>query len=216
LDLAAFVFGQRSDEQRGFHALDHTTLSIIFREFALAQHDYLFTFIDQQPWLADPCRRVQHDGYRYDYKNRSVDASQFLGPLPDWSLPPLAQLRQASLIQYLPDQLIINEYLPGQSISPHIDCRPCFGDVIFSLSLGSPLYQGVYYAEKKTAMLLEPRNVFILREEARHRWEAQYSSAQARQMSCCNDPSGSGSSLSKMYHSFHDARLDPAISGSRG
>jgi recombinational DNA repair ATPase RecF len=35
LDVAAFVFGQRSDEERCFHALYHTTLSITFREFAL-------------------------------------------------------------------------------------------------------------------------------------------------------------------------------------
>jgi hypothetical protein len=35
LDLTAFFFGQRSDEERSFHTLYHTTLSIIFREFAL-------------------------------------------------------------------------------------------------------------------------------------------------------------------------------------
>jgi hypothetical protein len=35
LKLATFVFGQRSDEERCFHALYHTTLSITFREFAL-------------------------------------------------------------------------------------------------------------------------------------------------------------------------------------
>lgn len=51
------------------------------------QHDHLVTVIDQQPWLTDIRRRVQHYGYRYDYKSRSVDTSQFLGPLPGWSLP---------------------------------------------------------------------------------------------------------------------------------
>jgi hypothetical protein len=35
LDVAAFVFGQRSNGERSFHALSHTTLSIPFREFAL-------------------------------------------------------------------------------------------------------------------------------------------------------------------------------------
>jgi hypothetical protein len=35
LDLATFVCGQRPDEDRRFHALYHTTLSITFREFAL-------------------------------------------------------------------------------------------------------------------------------------------------------------------------------------
>ena len=43
--MAAFVFGQRSDEERCFHALYHTTLSITFREFALATTE---RYIDEQ------------------------------------------------------------------------------------------------------------------------------------------------------------------------
>ena len=38
--------------------------------------------IDQQPWRNDLKRRVQHYGYRYDYKARRVDPSMYLGPLP--------------------------------------------------------------------------------------------------------------------------------------
>jgi hypothetical protein len=44
LDLAAFVVGQGSDEQRCFHALYHTTLSIAFREFALGLY-FLFPIL---------------------------------------------------------------------------------------------------------------------------------------------------------------------------
>ena len=43
----------------------------------------LLAAIDAQPWLGDLKRRVQHYGYRYDYKNRRVDPSMVLGPLPD-------------------------------------------------------------------------------------------------------------------------------------
>jgi hypothetical protein len=46
LDLAAFVFAQRSNEDSCFHALYHTTLSITFREFALGidtNHGYAKT-----------------------------------------------------------------------------------------------------------------------------------------------------------------------------
>ncbi len=35
------------------------------------------------------------------------------------------------------DQLIVNEYQPGQGISPHIDNKTLFSDIIVSLSLGS-------------------------------------------------------------------------------
>jgi len=34
--------------------------------------------------------------------------------------------------------MIANEYLPGQGISAHVDCVPCFSDRIASLSLLSP------------------------------------------------------------------------------
>lgn len=136
-----------------------------------AYHDSLITIIDQQPWLTDLRRRVQHYGYRYDYKSRSVDASQFLGPLPDWSMPFLEQLQQAGLIEQQPDQLIINEYEPGQGISPHIDCRPCFGEVIMSLTLNSSCIMEFTRAEEKIELLLEPRSLLMMRGEARHVWK---------------------------------------------
>ncbi len=34
------------------------------------QHDALLAEIDRQPWLPDLSRRVQHYGYKYDYKAR--------------------------------------------------------------------------------------------------------------------------------------------------
>ena len=32
----------------------------------------------------------------------------------------------------------VNEYLPGQGIAQHVDCVPCFGGTVASLSLLSP------------------------------------------------------------------------------
>ena len=43
--------------------------------------------IDTQPWLHDLKRRVQHYGYKYDYKARMVTEDSYLGPLPDWVMP---------------------------------------------------------------------------------------------------------------------------------
>jgi alkylated DNA repair dioxygenase AlkB len=146
-------------------------LQLIQNVITPAYHDHLVTVVDQQPWLTDLRRRVQHYGYRYDYKSRSVDASQFLGPLPDWSLPFLEQLQHAGLIEQIPDQLIVNEYQPGQGIAPHIDCRPCFGDVIFSLTLCSSCIMEFTHAEEKTTMFLESRSVLIMRGEARQVWK---------------------------------------------
>ena len=47
----------------------------------------LLAAVDAEPWLADLKRRVQHYGYRYDYKARKVDPSMHLGTLPDRRSP---------------------------------------------------------------------------------------------------------------------------------
>src|SRR5687767_7059734 len=95
-----------------------------------AEQQRLLAVIDQQPWLADLKRRVQHYGYRYDYTRRAIDDSLFLGPIPAWAVPLADRLHREGWIAQRPDQLIVNEYLPGQGISSHVDCVPCFGDTI--------------------------------------------------------------------------------------
>ena len=67
----------------------------------------LFAQIDQQPWLNDLKRRVQHYGYKYDYKARTVTPDSYLGELPEWLMPIIA------LAIFQPDQAIVSEYLPG-------------------------------------------------------------------------------------------------------
>lgn len=98
----------------------------------------LIRTIDAQPWITELKRRVQHYGYRYDYKARSVTPESYLGPLPEWLSSYADRLRADGFIPEPPDQVIVNEYRPGQGIAPHIDCVPCFTDTIVSLSLGSP------------------------------------------------------------------------------
>ena len=96
----------------------------------------LLKTIDSQPWIHDLKRRVQHYGWRYDYKARNVASDLRIGALPDWLQSYAVRLQQGGLFTEIPDQVIINEYEPGQGISAHIDCIPCFADTIVSLSLG--------------------------------------------------------------------------------
>ena len=51
---------------------------------SLDDHDFFVEQIDKQLWLSDLKRRVQHYGYKYDYKARNIDQTAFLGPLPEW------------------------------------------------------------------------------------------------------------------------------------
>lgn len=124
----------------------------------------LVEIIDQQPWLNDLKRRVQHYGYKYDYKARAVTADSYLGPLPDWLMPITKKL------PFKPDQAIVNEYLPGQGISAHVDCVPCFGDTIASLSLGSGAVMQFTKGQEKHELYLEPRSLIILSGPARYEW----------------------------------------------
>lgn len=131
----------------------------------------LISIIDQQPWITDLKRRVQHYGYAYDYKARNVTRDLYLGTLPYW-LQILAQkLAIDGLFQAVPDQVIINEYLPGQGISSHIDCIPCFGKTIASLSLCSPCVMDFCKGTKKHSLMLECRSLLVLSDSARYEWQ---------------------------------------------
>lgn len=129
--------------------------------------------IDSNAWLKDLSRRVQHYGYKYDYRARKIDNSFFLGKLPEWLQSIALRIYDENLIDFIPDQAIINEYEPGQGIASHIDCEPCFGDVIISLSLGSACvmnFERQPNSKEKIELLLEPRALLIMKGPSRYNW----------------------------------------------
>ncbi|MDU0369106.1 alpha-ketoglutarate-dependent dioxygenase AlkB [Hymenobacter endophyticus] len=134
----------------------------------------LLTCIDESPWQDDLKRRVQHYGYRYDYKSRRIDRSQFLGVLPSWCLYYAQQFFAAGYFADAPpDQVIVNEYKPGQGIAPHVDCTPCFDDTIISISLGSACVMNLSRIDDPTLVfdqILMPGSAIILQGEARFKW----------------------------------------------
>ncbi len=133
----------------------------------------LLNLIDRQRWLMDLKRRVQHYGYKYDYRTKKIDYSMYLGILPDWLFPIIEQMVSLNLISELPDQAIVNEYLPGQGITSHVDCKPCFTDTIISLSLNSPCvmnFDCIVNSERQSK-LLKPRSLVILQGESRYLWK---------------------------------------------
>jgi alkylated DNA repair dioxygenase AlkB len=138
----------------------------------LPMQDALIAAVDERPWIEDLKRRVQHYGYRYDYRARTVTSDAYLGPLPDWATDLADMLHGKSWFEKSPDQLIVNEYLPGQGISAHVDCVPCFGDVIVSISLLSTCE--MVFKERGTddrrEAVLEPRSALLLSGPARFDW----------------------------------------------
>ena len=123
-------------------------------------------------WLPDLLRRVQHYGYKYDYRQRRVDRTMELGPLPD-SLRSIADRIAVETSMSTPfDQAIVNEYEPGQGIAEHIDCEPCFGDMVATLSLGSDIE--MQFGHRPTGgqhhQRLRRRSLAILSGPARYEW----------------------------------------------
>ncbi len=131
---------------------------------AAAEAAALVAAIDAAPWLDDLARRVQHYGWRYDYRARRVAADMYLGPLPAWLGGLVARL------DFVPEQAIVNEYTPGQGISHHVDCVPCFGETIASVSLLSRCEMELRRGDELRRLMLEPGSLLVMTGEARYDW----------------------------------------------
>ncbi|MDQ1140117.1 alpha-ketoglutarate-dependent dioxygenase AlkB [Pedobacter agri] len=128
--------------------------------------------INVQQWLGDLKRRVQHYGWKYDYRARSLNRDMYLGALPAWAFLLAQRLVKLGLMEEVPDQVIINEYKPGQGIANHVDCEPCFGDTIISLSLSTPCAMQFIHlrSKEKIEKILHPRSVVCIKGPARYEW----------------------------------------------
>ena len=161
----------QTDLANGNH-LEHIQGLVYIENFIMGeQAERLVEEIDNNPWDTGLKRRVQHYGWRYDYKARRVDNTFFLGPLPPWLHTISQTLATNGIFERVPNQVIVNEYLPGQGISAHIDCLPCFGPTIASLSLGSQCIMRLSRHPMKIDKRLAAQSLLVLSGEARKAWQ---------------------------------------------
>src|SRR5262249_20311707 len=102
----------------------------------------------------------------------AVDPSMYVGPLPEFAVEVARRLADLGLIEEAPDQFIINEYLPGQGISAHVDCEPCFKNVIVTVSLGAAYemdFLEVVSGEVRSAVVAVG-SALVMRDAARYDW----------------------------------------------
>lgn len=129
---------------------------------------------DGNHWRDDLERRVQHYGWRYDYRTRTIAPSMYLGPLPGWLAVIAVRLhRETALFDRVPDQAIVNEYEPGQGIALHAD-RQCFGAAVATISLEDdwemklrPVTGG---ANDDRRIMLVRGSALVMTGTARYRW----------------------------------------------
>ena len=146
-------------------------LTVIENFITQQQHDTLMKGIYSFEWNDTLKRRVQHYGYAYDYRNRGVSSDTQVPPIPECFNELLDKL-QIYFGGQKPEQLIINEYTPGQGIAPHIDAL-VFGDPIISLSLGSTcefIFQNRTDSEDSYSIILKPNTLVIMSKDSRYKY----------------------------------------------
>jgi alkylated DNA repair dioxygenase AlkB len=148
--------------------LNISGLTYIPNYISAAHEESLIKLIDAKEWNLQLKRRTQHYGYKYDYKARVINAASYLGAMPDW----LEELCEGlkNIFPKKPDQVIVNEYLPGEGIASHIDCLTCFSETVCSLSLASGCMMDLKNGAMKKSIYLEAKSLLILSHQARYQW----------------------------------------------
>ena len=137
------------------------------------EEEALVKEIDRHDWIRDLSRRVQHYGWRYNYKARRIESSDYLGPLPKWAEFIADRLVSSALVAQPPDQLIVNEYIGDQGIGKHSDSKS-FADGIATISLLES-WEMVFRKKplkcKRTVpQVLERRSVAVMNGASRWDW----------------------------------------------
>ncbi|WP_345955473.1 alpha-ketoglutarate-dependent dioxygenase AlkB [Mucilaginibacter sp. PAMB04168] len=136
-----------------------------------AREEQLLNEIDSQTWIVDYLRRLQYYGYRNE-----LDKPYDLIPFPVTMPPLMHQLSQEmvekSIILLQPDQVIINEYVPGEGIKPHKD-RAYYENQICGVNLGSGCIMRFIRGKNEEVIDVEipRRSVYVMQDDARKKWK---------------------------------------------
>ena len=135
----------------------------------------LCQWLDSRPsevWMRDLSRRVIHYGWRYDYTTRRISSDMYVGPLPD-RFGALAERLHSETGKFaeIPNQVIVNEYEPGQGIAMHTD-HHSFGPTVATISLGDSWSMDFLHERtgRRQSRMLDVGSALILSGEARLQW----------------------------------------------
>lgn len=150
-------------------------LRIINNFITSREESSILASIEKSVWDTSMSRRVQHYGWRYDYKAKRIDSSAYLGPLPAWAESIARKLVQGGHLATLPDQVIVNEYTGNQGIAKHIDCKSCFLGAVVTISLLES-WEMIFSRKSQQGpdlqykVILNRRSATILDGESRSDW----------------------------------------------
>lgn len=155
------------------HAKNLNGFSIIHEYITPDEEKKLLNQINKSEWVVDYQRRLQY----YNYRNELFEPYDLI-PIPN-KIPKyldrlIDQMVSDKIIDQRPDQVIINEYKPGEGLRPHFDRKDYYQNVIIGISLGSgtimEFYKNKPVPEKKK-IYIPPRSLYILKDDVRYIWK---------------------------------------------
>src|SRR5690606_16691954 len=141
---------------------------LLYRDFITESLEKeLMAEIDAQPWVVDYDRRLQYYGYRNELE-KPYDLVKFPVPIPPAMYRLSEEIVAQKILEQQPDQVIINEYSPGQGIRPHKD-RNYFDNQICGINLGSGCVMKFIKISGKEVIDVEipRRSLYVMQDEAR-------------------------------------------------
>lgn len=153
-------------------ALNFTGFSMIKDYLTAEEEKKLIREINNEPWIVDYQRRLQY----YNYRNelfKPYDLIPIPEKIPNFLNKLIDKMMSDNIIKERPDQIIINEYDPGQGLKPHTDRKDYYKNVIIGISLlsGTTMYFTNSDFTQKKSIYLPPRSLYIISDSARYDWK---------------------------------------------
>ncbi len=136
-----------------------------------AREAQLVQEIDHQTWIVDYKRRLQYYGYRNEL-DKPYDLIKFPVEMPPLIYQLSEEIVEQHILLHQPDQVIINEYEPGEGIKPHKD-RNYYDNQICGVNLGSGCIMRFIRGKNLEVIDVEipRRSLYVMQDEARLKWK---------------------------------------------
>lgn len=144
---------------------------LLYPDFiSISMEEALIHEIDSQIWAVDYDRRLQYYGYRNELE-APYDLIRFPVAMPSLIYQLSQSLVEQKIVSIQPDQVIINEYAPGEGLRPHKD-RNYFENQICGVNLGSScIMRFIEISGKGVIDVGMPRrSVYVMQDDARYKW----------------------------------------------
>jgi alkylated DNA repair dioxygenase AlkB len=158
-----------------------------------AEEADLLDMIDARPWLRVQKRAVQAYGAGTSVR------------LPGWLLALADRLAYDGFAPADYDQCVVDEFLPGQGMSAHVDSVLGIGATVAVLGLGAPLVMEFRHtnARVRLPVLVPPRSLLLMTDAARYKWRHGVAARKRDQYDGVDIPRGRHVSIS-----FRQALVD--------